>query len=57
MQSKKAVSEFELGYEQGVLDASLGNHCKFAQNHSEYAIGYLQGWTCYMDLDNKGLIQ
>lgn len=51
------MSEFEIGYEQGVLDASLGNHCKFAQNHSEYAQGYLQGWTCYSDLEKRGLIQ
>lgn len=53
----KKLSEFELGYEDGVRDASLGNHCKFALNHSEYAMGYLEGWKCYTDLFERGLIQ
>ena len=37
--------EYKAGYGLGVDDCSAGRSPRFQQDHSEFAMGYIDGWT------------
>jgi hypothetical protein len=45
--------DYEEGWNQGWVDAHDGVHCRFQENHSDFAIGYKKGYEYKLSLIQK----